>query len=159
MVSGRLGKITQSNGSLPQEAEPGAKKEDALATLGQVMCFQLSGQPPGSGRRALVTHGKKPLRSRWGKRCWRQCRHWSPFTATKASVFFYFLNNLFGCSGSQLWQAGSPLSLVGSFLEVQELSSCGSVQFNHSVMSSSLRPHGPQQSQASLSITNSWSLL
>lgn len=49
-----------SNGSLLQEAEPEAKEEDALATLGQVMCFQLSGQP-GSGRRAPVTHGKKPL--------------------------------------------------------------------------------------------------
>ena len=34
-----------------------------------------------------------------------------------------------------------------------------SVQFSHSVMSSSLRPHGLQHSQASLSITNSQSLL
>ena len=34
-----------------------------------------------------------------------------------------------------------------------------SVQFSHSVMSDSLRPHELQHSQASLSITNSWSLL
>ena len=33
-----------------------------------------------------------------------------------------------------------------------------SVQFSRSVVSDSLRPHGPQR-QASLSITNSWSLL
>ena len=34
-----------------------------------------------------------------------------------------------------------------------------SVQFSCSVMSDSLRPHGLQHAQASLSITNSWSLL
>ena len=34
-----------------------------------------------------------------------------------------------------------------------------SVQFSHSVVSNSLQCHGPQACQASLSITNSWSLL
>ena len=34
-----------------------------------------------------------------------------------------------------------------------------SVQFSHSVVSDSLQPHGLQAHQASLSITNSWSLL
>ena len=33
------------------------------------------------------------------------------------------------------------------------------IQFSHSVVSNSLRPHGLQHCQASLSITNSWSLL
>ena len=33
------------------------------------------------------------------------------------------------------------------------------VQFSHSIVSNSLRPHGLQPRQASLSITNSWSLL
>ena len=33
------------------------------------------------------------------------------------------------------------------------------VQFSHSVMSDSLQPHGLQHARASLSITNSWSLL
>jgi len=34
-----------------------------------------------------------------------------------------------------------------------------SVQFSRSVISDSLQPHGLQHRQASLSITNSWSLL
>ena len=34
-----------------------------------------------------------------------------------------------------------------------------SIQFSHSIVSDSLRPHGLQHTQASLSITNSWSLL
>ena len=37
--------------------------------------------------------------------------------------------------------------------------SCSSVQFNHSVVSNSLRPPWTAAHQASLSITNSWSLL
>ena len=39
------------------------------------------------------------------------------------------------------------------------LSLHSSVQLSHSVMSDSLQPHGLQHAQASLSITNSWSLL
>ena len=36
---------------------------------------------------------------------------------------------------------------------------CSSVQFSHSVVSNFLQPHGLQHTQASLSITNSWSFL
>ena len=42
---------------------------------------------------------------------------------------------------------------------VRELRSHSSVQFSHSVVSDSLWPHGTAACQASLSITNSWSLL
>ena len=49
----------------------------------------------------------------------------------------------------------SPCLIVNSNLEIL----ISSVQFSHSVVSDSLQPHGLQQSQASLSITNSQSLL
>ena len=51
----------------------------------------------------------------------------------------------------------SPVSpaLAGRFFTTQ----FSLVQFSCSVMSNSLRPHEPQHCQASLSITNSWSLL
>ena len=43
--------------------------------------------------------------------------------------------------------------------EADSLVKSESVQFSHSVVSHCLRPHGPQHCQASLSITNSRSLL
>ena len=53
-----------------------------------------------------------------------------------------------GKNGKDWFETGHLLSISG-----------GSVQFSHSVMSDSLQPHELQHSQASLSITNSWSSL
>ena len=62
----------------------------------------------------------------------------------------HFMANRWGNNGNsdRLYFLGSKITADGD-----------SVQFSHSVMSSSLRPHGLQHSQASLSITNSQSLL
>ena len=56
------------------------------------------------------------------------------------------------------------ISVLGSFLELfhwclPTLSFYFFLWFSHSVMSNSLRPYGLQHAQASLSFTNSWSLL
>ena len=47
--------------------------------------------------------------------------------------------------------------LLSVVQQISRTCSC-SVQFSHSVMSNPLRPHEPQHGQASLPITNSWSL-
>ena len=60
------------------------------------------------------------------------------------------------------WTQKPKVKLIFKLLPVQRLEvlySLSSVQFSHSVVSNSLRPHGTAAHQASLSITNSRSLL
>lgn len=75
-LPGEQEEVRDSNGSLLREAEPGMEAQEALATLGQVLRFQLSGYPE-AGRRVLVTHGKKALWRRGGRRHPKWSRLWS----------------------------------------------------------------------------------
>ena len=59
---------------------------------------------------------------------------------------------------SEKWQP-TPVFLPGKSHEQRSLFGYSPVQFSRSVMSNYLQPHGSQARLASLSVTNSWSLL
>ena len=81
--------------------------------------------------------------------CWKNIIFMQSLRVSKSSSYcFYFMKNSIFSLLRFLWEK----FLSGLFI-------ISSVQFSHSVMSDSLRPHESQQSKASLSIANSWSLL